>query len=623
MKPKKLILLALLHVCLLPGIAPLRAAVEKPNIVIFYVDDLGWQDLEKLNDLGDPCPYETPNVIKLAEMGMNFSQGYSPAPTCAPSRAGIITGQHPAQLRYTHVTGASIPKPKKDSEFQEPFLGAYLDLDHLTLADALKQNGYRTGHYGKWHNGLNASAFGFESVNQTRGAHRGMGDRTKDFSTAKDRKYPLSKEKYPPVSADFPDGISYPYDELTEEALKFIKDNKEGPFFLNLCHWMVHWPMLTRNGELLEYYCKKLGQPFPPKKGPMTLEGQQNPYFASMVTTVDWSLGRLVELLKTTDDPRNPGKKLIETTYLFFTSDNGGAELKGKEILSDNYPLKGGKKKVDEGGVRVPLVVVGPGIPAGTQTATMVNQLDFFPTILKLTSTEVSAADRAKLSGLDVTPVLMGKADEVVDANGKKRESLFWHFPHNQMRAAIRKGDFKLYRHFQTGTYSLYRLYKNGANADIEEQEDLSANPEYAGVIKELSEELNRNLEETHAELPHRNPGFKDATLPCAKIKGISFGKQGAEATLELDVNAPKAVEAYVLYYDGSGDSGGHGSKAKKGPQTDFKDPAVGYRVKIPASIGNGGHAVSAPVPAEVARVQFIVVDENRYCLYSEVTGKP
>lgn len=595
------------------------AAAEKPNVIIFYVDDLGWQDVEKLNDLGDPCPYETPNLIELSKLGMNFSQGYSPAPTCAPSRAAILSGQHPAQTRYTHVTAAGIPKPGKEQEFQEPFLGAYFDLDHLTLADALRTNGYRTGHYGKWHIGLNASAYGFESFNQTRGFHRGMGDRTKDFSTPKDRTYPLSEKRYPPVSKDFPDGIRYPYDELTEEALKFITTNKEEPFFLNLCHWMVHWPMLTRNGELLEYYCKKLGQPFPPKKGEMTLEGQQNPYFAAMVTSVDWSLGRLMDLLKTTDDPRNPGKKLIETTYIFFTSDNGGAEIKGREVLSDNFPLKGGKKKVDEGGIRVPLVISGPGIPGGKDTATMVNQLDFFPTILDLTSTTIPADRRAKLSGLDITPVLTGKASEVVDAEGKKRESLFWHFPHNTQRAAIRKGDYKLYRHFQTGGYALYRLYKDGAPSDIEEQKDLSKNPEYASVLEELTKELNQNLEETNAELPPRNPSYKGATLPSARIKNVSFSPDESKAMLQLDSDGPKATEAWVLYYPKA--DGGKNSKSTDYDQ--IGDPAIGYRVKIPASILEGGHRVSAAVPKGVNQVQFIVMDENRFCHFSPITRTP
>ena len=143
-----------------------------------------------------------------------------------------------------------------------------------------------------------------------------MSDRTTDFATVDDKKYPLSKEKYPPLSNKNPDGISYPYDELTESALQFMEESKDGPFFLNVCHWMVHWPMVTRNGELLEHYCNKFGQPFPPNKGDMKLPGQQNPYFASMTTSVDWSLGRLVDYLEKTDDPRSPGKKLAETTYI-------------------------------------------------------------------------------------------------------------------------------------------------------------------------------------------------------------------------------------------------------------------------------------------------------------------
>ena len=333
----------------------LRASAQtRPNIIIFYVDDLGWQGTQ-LNDVDSPCPYETPNVAKLAAQGMNFTQAYSAAPTCAPSRAGILTGQHPGKLRYTHVTFDRIPKGKPTQEFVDPYLGAHLQMDALTLATALKGNGYRTGHVGKWHLGLSSSLFGFDFSHEDRGVHRKTPDRTKDFATADDPKYPLSKIKYPPVSTKNPDGISYPYDGVTESALKFMEESDDKPFFLYLAHWMVHWPAMTRNGELLEYYCDKLGQPFPPKKGQQSKPGQNNPYFASMVSTVDWSLGRIVDYLEKTDDPRNEGKKLIETTYLIiFTSDNGGAMRHGKEVLSDNTPLKFGKSNSEEGGIRVP-----------------------------------------------------------------------------------------------------------------------------------------------------------------------------------------------------------------------------------------------------------------------------
>jgi len=244
----------------------LRASADtRPNIIIFYVDDLGWQGTQ-LNDVDSPCPYETPNVVKLATQGMNFTQAYSAAPTCAPSRAGLITGQHPGKLRYTHVTFDNLPKNRPTEEFSDPYLGAHLQMDALTLATALKGNGYRTGHVGKWHLGLSSSLFGFDFSHEDRGVHRKTADRTKDFSTADDPKYPLSKIKYPPVSPKKPDGISYPYDGVTESALQFIEESDDQPFFLYLAHWMVHWPAMTRNGELLEYYCDKLGQPFPPKK---------------------------------------------------------------------------------------------------------------------------------------------------------------------------------------------------------------------------------------------------------------------------------------------------------------------------------------------------------------------
>jgi len=587
-------------------------AVEKPNIIIFYVDDLGWQDVQKLNDLDEPCAFETPNMIKLAERGMNFSQGYSPAPTCAPSRAAIISGLHPAVTKYTHVTAASIPNQDADREFQEPFLGGYYDLSHPTIADALKKNGYITGHYGKWHTGLNSTAYGFQHYNQTRGVHSGMKDRTKDFATTKDKKYPLSKKKYPPVSKEFPEGISYPYDELTESALEFIQKEKAEPFFLNLCHWMVHWPALTRNGELLKHYCDKMGHPFPLEPGAMSQEGQKNPYFASMVTTVDWSLGRVLEVLESTDDPRHPGKKLIDTTYVFFTSDNGGAELKGKEILSDNFPLRDGKKKVSEGGIRVPLVIAGPNIAASTESSELINQLDFFPTILNLTSSTFAKEDADKLSGLDISPLLLGKQDHVLDKDGEKRESLFWHFPHNSMKAAIRKGDFKLYRNFTTNDHSLYRLYKDGKRDDIEEMKDLVADEAYADIKKQLSSELDALLVENNAEFPHRNPKFKDAKLPTAKIESVKF-EQAETAVAKVDAKGAKIVEAYILYYDTE-------AGQKEGKRKDFRegDPKISYKIKIPAEVSKDGLRVTAKVPAEVKQVKFILIDENYYCHFTD-----
>ena len=603
---------------------PLVALAEEteeitPNIIIFYIDDLGWQ-ATPLNDVDKTTPYETPNLVKLAKSGMNFTQAYSPAPTCSPSRAAILTGQHPAKTRFTHVTLDNRKDAKKTERLIPPYLEGQLDRNHLTIADALKANGYRTGHSGKWHIGLSSASYGFEFVNEDRGIHRSVPDRTKGFATAEDPKHPLSKEKFPPFSEKKPEGISYPYDEVTESAIKFIAESGDQPFFLNLCHWMVHWPAMTRNGELLEYYCDKLGQPFPPKPGDMSLPGQQNPYFAAMVTSVDWSLGRVVDFLEITDDPRSPGKKLYETTYIFFSSDNGGATRHGKETLSDNSPLKYGKTHAEEGGVRVPMVIAGPTVPAGTQFDGMINQLDFFPTFLVLTDTEISAEDEAKLSGLDITPVLKGKSTQVLDQNGKEREFLFWHYPHggkDSMKSAIRSKDFKLYKRYFTNDYELYRLYQDGQRNDFEETYDLAKNPKYSLIVDRLSGLLDQALVANHAELPYLNPNYAGKKKPVAKLGDASFKKSSRKAQLAIQPSGPMIREAVVIYCDAP-------SVGKKKNKRGSKDAVTAEFIpgmRLPAKVSKNGSSVSAVIPANIAGYCFMLIDENGFMQFSDVAA--
>lgn len=503
----------------------------------------------------------------------------------------------------------------------------------MTLADAMKQNGYRTGHVGKWHVGLTAASYGFDFVNQTRGFHRGMDDRTRDFATVDDSTYPLSRMKYPPLSKKKPDGISYPFDEVTQSAIDFIDDNKQNPFFLNLCHWMVHWPVLTRNGELLEHYCDKFGQPFPPEPGDMTREGQQNPYFAAMTTSVDWSLGRLVAFLQRTDDPRSPGKKLIETTYIFFTSDNGGAEIRGKEIISDNAPLKYGKKHAEEGGIRVPMVVAGPGIARGSRFEGLVNQLDYFPTILKLTQSLIAPKNFDALSGLDISPVLMGDSQEVTDFSGNQRTHLFWHFPHNgplAMKSAIRQGDFKLYRRYDTDDYELYRLYQEGQRLDLEEQNDLARNSEFASVVQRLGAKLDADLAANDAETPYLNPAYETKEKASAQIAKKSFNASDRLATLTVKTAGPAIKEAYVIYGSESPDSKDEQRRKnqlarrlqRRGQEADAAgedNTAEMPGMKYPAMIGPDAHSISAVIPKGISAYRFLFADAHHYLHHSEI----
>ena len=605
-----------LLICLLAASASftslLNADVIKPNIVVFYVDDLGWQDIQ-INDLDEPCAYDTPNIVEFSKGAMNFRQAYSPAPNCSPSRAGINTGQHPAKIRFTSVTLDNRKPGRSTERLMDPYLEGQLNPNLFTSADALAANGYQTGHSGKWHIGLTPASYGFQTVNETRGAHRKTSDRTKDFSTDKDKDYPLSKEKYFPFSEKKPDGISYPYDEVTESAIEFMDENKAEPFFLNLCHWMVHWPMVTRNGELLEYYCDKFEQPFPPKAGDMTLPGQQNPYFASMVTTVDWSLGKVMAYLDKTDDPRHPGKKLSETTYVFFSSDNGGAEKRGAEILSDNAPLKYGKSHAEDGGVRVPLLVKGPGIAAESHYDTPVNQLDFFPTFLSLTGAEIEEENFNNLSGLDISPVLHGSASKVVDASGQERDHLFWHFPHgSQMVSAVRSGDFKLYKRYKTDEYELYRLYLDGKRDDIEEVKDLSKNPEYAPVMAKLSKMLNNSLAANNAEKPYLNPFFKGNTTPAATYQKSSFDAKSKQVGLKINTDGPGVKEAFVIYCQDLT------ATTKKSKHTSPANTEAIPGMRVPATISKEGFHVSASIPKKIKAYCFMLVDTNGYLHYTK-----
>lgn len=600
--------------------------ITSPNIILFYVDDLGWQDVQ-LNDLDTLCAYDTPNLVTLAASGMNFSQAYSPAPTCAPSRGAIISGQHPAKTRFTHVTTHDLSDDGASELRTNTYIDLQLDPTILTTADALKANGYSTGHSGKWHVGLTAGSYGFDTVSHDRGVHRGMSPDRNALSAfggatvdGKDANYPLSVEKYAPTSLAYPDGIQYPKDNVTETALTFIADEKDGPFFLQVWHWMVHYPIVTRNEDLLKYYCTKFGHSYPPAidDAEWTTPGQTNPYFAAMVTTVDWSLGRIVAYLEATDDPRHPGRKLSETTYIFFTSDNGGAEVRGSEIISENEPLRGKKGYVTDGGIRVPMVVAGPDIAAASEFDTIVNQLDYFPTFLSLTDTTIAPADLDELSGADLEPVLHGTSSQIIDPSTQaEREFLFWHFPHTGtlgMYASLRSGEYKLHKSYITGTYELYRLSIEGVREDIEEMDDLagSADPIHIAKLAELTAMLEGALLANNAEIPYLNPnytGVDQATV--ASVESSWFQALTRQAQVTIDGAGPKIVEAWVIYIT---------------PELNPADQDVVTELymggmRADAVVSANGYSVSAAIPASITSYCFMLVDENGYMQYTDVAS--
>ncbi|MDW5290113.1 sulfatase [Formosa sp. PL04] len=602
-----------------------RTETVKPNIIIFYADDLSWKDTQ-LKNTDTLSIWETPNIVKLAQDGINFTQAYSPAPTCAPSRCSILSGLHPTKTGVTNVSGGGIPQIEKNNSLITPFYLDGLDEKFITIAEVLKNNGYKTGHSGKWHAGNFLSSApknqGFEFSFEGRGVHsgaKGKQNRTNHYaSNEADDAFKLSNKKYPPYTKDSPLGISYPKDDVTENALSFIKNNKDEPFFLYLAHWMVHWPVHTRNEALLKYYCDKLGMEVPKEDKPILTGGQTNPYFGAMVTTLDWSLGRVVDYLKVTDDPRNPGKKLYETTYIIFSSDNGGCETRGTEVITDNFPLDKGKKYSQEGGIRVPMVVTGPGVAKNITNHEMINQLDYYPTLLNLANIEIEENHFKQLDGLDISDLLHGKKEKVVDSDGKERAYLWWHYPHgydSQKQSAIRSGDFKLYKNYFDNSYSLYRLYKDGKPLDLEEQTNVANESENIEVVDRLSKKLEGYLKKNKAQLPYRNvlsktdyPDKEKASL-VPKIINNTFNSESRKAGVTIE-----GKKSNISYGYGLGkvtDNISSQKETKKKPST---------HIKFPIETSSDGLSFSAEIPDNVSEFVFILIDEHNFFIKSNLT---
>ena len=527
----------------------------KPNIVLLLTDDLGWQDV-KCYDIDGPSPMETPNIDALAKRGVLFRQGYSPAPTCAPTRCAIFSGNHPARAQKTHVVGGAPTTPynKAMHRMMPPWYSGRMPEDEITLSKALQKNGYATGHCGKWHMAIDHNAFpqpedqGFDWTRHNLGTTEKMRPhRLTGFATsAPDDPHRLDEN-------------GFPYHQNNEDALEFLRTHKDRPFFFYYATWLVHTPIHTRSKALLDKYCKKLGVELPEKPEEWTGEGQTNPFYCAMVEQLDYYVGQVFDYLDQTEDPRWPGHTLSENTYLIFTSDNGGMEKHPGEIITDNYPLDRGKISAMEGGTRVPLIITGPGIKAGVDSDVMVNGQDFYPTILALTGAK--KPDGKHLDGCDLSALLLKDPTDatlVREADGSVRDTMVWHFPNSiALESTIRIGDYKLVRNYDhvnnphTPELELYRLYetRNGkqVRVDIEEANDLAtAMPEKA---RAMNEKLTEIMTEMKASYPYYNPNFRyDLPGKDTVCTVLGHEQKGDVVEFAYRENGAKVVRADLMY---------------------------------------------------------------------------
>lgn len=301
------------------------------------VDDLGWADVQCNNPNSF---YETKNIDDLAKDGVLFTNGYASCPVCSPSRASIMTGKYPARLQITDWIPGQDPKNRK-------LLGPQdihnLPLEEKTIAEVLKENGYKTGFFGKWHLGETEN---FWPENQ------GFDVNVGGWSKGAPSSY-YSPYKNPKIEESI--NGEYLPDRLTNETINFIEQNKGAPFFAFLSFYTVHTPIQPSKRHLEYYKKKKENFEFDSLAYRQEHEGitdllQDNTNYASMVHAMDENVGRLVQKLK--------GLGLYDNTVIIFTSDNGGLSTKIQgDNPTSNEPLRAGKGWCYEGGIRVPLII--------------------------------------------------------------------------------------------------------------------------------------------------------------------------------------------------------------------------------------------------------------------------
>ncbi len=422
-------------------------AENKPNVIFFLVDDMGWTDA---SCYGSEI-FETPAIDKLASQGVRFTNAYASHPMCVASRYSLMTGKYHARNKKTKKYGT-------------------MSLNEYTIAEAMRDGGYKTFFTGKWHLGKKGAYPQNQGFDVNVGGHK-MGAPASYF-------YPYGDTTNVRRVPGLQDGGSqgeYLTDRLTDETIDFIKKNKDDRFFVYLSHYAVHTPFEGKKDFVEEYKNKisKAGFSGPTHTKVRDADQkrfQDNPVYGAMIKSVDQSLNRIMKTLEELD--------LDENTIIVFTSDNGGDACKTRKRgrSTSNLPLTGGKCWLYEGGIRVPYIVKWKNHITPNVSDYSVCGVDHYPTILQLAG--LDPQPQQHLDGSSVAPVLLGEKTE-------PRKPMFWYFKTGgflqdvsgmEPGVVIRHGDFKLIEWYKSGTYELYNLMK-----DVGEHNDLSStNPSKA-----------------------------------------------------------------------------------------------------------------------------------------------
>ncbi len=485
-------------------------AEAAPNIVFILADDLGWRDLS----CEGSTFYESPNIDRLAGSGMRFTQGYATCQVCSPSRASIMTGKFPARHGITDWIGAAVGKAWKRNDRIEPAeYRRHLDLDDTTIAEALQAAGYRTFFAGKWHLGGEGSFPEDHGFDENVGGHHRGGPPGGYFSPFKN-----------PKMEDGPAGQSLPL-RLADDTVDFITRTQQAdkqPFFAFLSFYSVHGPIQTTQPLWQKYQAKAKRMPevetrFQIDRTLPVRQVQDCPIYGGMIESMDDAVGRVLDALEQ--------QGLADNTIVIFTSDNGGVSS-GDAYSTSNLPLRGGKGRQWEGGIREPFYVRVPGVTEPGSTCDVpVTGADFFPTLLDLA--DLPLLPQQHQDGQSLKPLLAGGTIA--------ERPLYWHYPHygnqgGEPSSIIRRGDWKLIHYYEDGRDELYNLAD-----DPTEQTDVSE--QHAALAGRMRAGLDAWLAQVGAQIPIHNQDF-DAEAKAKQQERIR------------EVNLPRLEKQHAGFLD-------------------------------------------------------------------------
>ena len=441
---------------------------NSPNFIFILVDDQGWNgtSVQMMNSepLSKSDYHFTPNLEKLAQRGIRFSNAYASAPVCAPSRYSIQFGKTPARLSLIRVGMNS----------------SHINHEELmSIPKALKKinNNYVAAHFGKW---------GIGSIPEKLGYDNSDGP-TKN----KDGGFVNNGTQWNHASVKDPKNIF----SLTQKSIDFMQKNtnENKPFYLQISHYAVHASIQSKEETYIKQEQKQLGAQ------------HINPGFAAMTEDLDESLGLILDKIKQLG--------IQDNTYIIYMSDNGSVpNIPGarKYTKSYNYPLRRGKWDALEGGLRVPLIIAGPGIANGNESQVPVSGSDILPTIKDL-----AGKSNYKLNEIDGGSFKSILFDPSKVEVNREVDGLFFHVPYKngialkRPHSAVRKGDFKLVKFQDNGELFLY-------NIKIDKKESINLISENPKKTKELEKLLMNYLKQVHA--PKWQEGISWKGLPLSKI---------------------------------------------------------------------------------------------------------